>query len=75
MHGRTQLESRRNARLQKLIDATTNRDFSVLLIILALLGKLPWFLWMTAIGVHVFWLAALGVQLMSEAEPTHDPRS
>jgi hypothetical protein len=49
--------------LQKLIDATTNRDFSVLLILLALLARLEWFLWMTAIGVHVFWMAALAVQV------------
>jgi phosphatidylglycerophosphate synthase len=58
-----QPESRRNTRLQKLIDATTNRDFSVLLILLALLARLEWFLWMTAIGVHVFWMAALAVQV------------
>jgi len=65
-HGMLQPESRRNTRLQKLVDATTNRDFSVLLLLLAWLGKLPWFLWMTAIGVHVYWLLALGVQLFNQ---------
>lgn len=63
MRGLMQPESQRNSRLQKLIDATTNRDFSVLLLILAFVGKLEWFLWLTAIGVHVFWLLALGLQL------------
>jgi len=66
MRGLLQPEGRRNTRLQKLIDATTNRDFSVLLILLVLLEKLPWFLWLTAIGVHVFWLLALGVQLLNQ---------
>jgi hypothetical protein len=30
---------------------------------LVLLGKLSWFLWTTAFGVHIYWLLALGVQL------------
>ncbi len=62
MRGLMQPESQRNSRLQKLIDATTNRDFSVLLLILAFVSKLEWFLWLTAIGVHVFWLLALSLQ-------------
>jgi len=66
IHGQLSLENRRNTRLQKLIDATTNRDFSVLLILLVLAHKLPWFLWLTAIGVHVFWLLALGVQFSNQ---------
>jgi phosphatidylglycerophosphate synthase len=58
-------ESQRNTRLQKLVDAATNRDFSVLLLLLTVLDRLSWFLWVTAIGVHVFWLLALGVQLLN----------
>jgi len=69
-HGLLQPEDRRNTRLQKLVDATTNRDFSVLLIILVLLGKLAWFLWMTALGVHIYWLLALSVQLFNQPAPT-----
>jgi phosphatidylglycerophosphate synthase len=48
--------------LQRLIDATTNRDFSVLLIALACLDQLAWFLWLAAIGVHAFWMLALSLQ-------------
>lgn len=66
-HGLLQPENRRSTRLQKFVEATTNRDFSVLLLLLACLGKLPWFLWMTAIGVHLYWLLALGVQLFNPA--------
>lgn len=51
-----------NSKLQRLIDATTNRDFSVLLLILSLVDRLVWFLWMAGIGVHVFWLTALALQ-------------
>jgi phosphatidylglycerophosphate synthase len=74
VRGLLQPEGQRNTRLQKLIDATTNRDFSVLLLLLVLLDKLPWFLWVTAIGVHVFWLLALGVQLLNQpAVATSNP--
>lgn len=63
LRGLRQPETHRNSRLQKLIDATTNRDFSVLLLILAGFGRLDWFLWLTAVGVQVFWVLALGLQL------------
>jgi len=49
--------------LKKLIDATTNRDFSLLILMLALAGKLDLFLWIAGIGVHLFWIIALRLQL------------
>jgi hypothetical protein len=49
--------------LQRLLDAATNRDFSVLVFCLAVLGQLELFLWVTAIGTHVFWITALTLQL------------
>lgn len=52
-----------NRRLQKLIDGATSRDFSVLVLALACLNHLEWFLWMAAIGSHAFWVLALGLQL------------
>jgi phosphatidylglycerophosphate synthase len=69
LHGRLNAGARRNTRLQALIDATTNRDFSVLILVLAAAGRLPWFLWMAAIGVHLFWMAALSVQWMHQPVP------
>jgi phosphatidylglycerophosphate synthase len=66
LRGRRQAENRRSTRLQQLIAAATNRDFSVLLIVLAALGKLSWFLWMAAIGVHLFWLLVLAACRTSE---------
>ena len=52
-----------NTRLQTLIDRATNRDFSVLVLGLAVIQSLDWFLWMAAIGSHLFWMAALILQL------------
>ena len=47
----------------KLVNAAANRDFSLLLLILALFGKMELFLWMAGIGIHLFWLAMLVSQL------------
>lgn len=49
-------------RFQRLIDALTNRDFSVALLLCAAAGTLEAFLWAAAIGVHGFWIAALIAQ-------------
>ena len=48
-------------RLDRLIDALANRDFSLVLIICALTGTLQWFLWALAVGVNLFWLSVLGL--------------
>jgi phosphatidylglycerophosphate synthase len=53
----------RSGRLQKLINAATNRDFSVLVLFLAVCDRLDLFLWVTAVGSHVFWITALALQL------------
>ena len=55
----------KSPRLEKLIDATTNRDFSILVLVLAILGRLDLFLWMAGIGVHLFWITALYLQWQS----------
>jgi phosphatidylglycerophosphate synthase len=47
--------------LSKLLDSTANRDFSVLLLALAFLGRMELFLWMAGVGIHVFWMALLAL--------------
>ncbi|HEV2840484.1 MAG TPA: CDP-alcohol phosphatidyltransferase family protein [Chthoniobacterales bacterium] len=47
--------------LNKLLDATANRDFSILLLALAIFGRMDLFLWMAGIGIHVFWIALLAL--------------
>lgn len=49
----------------KLVDAAANRDFSLLLLILALVGKMGLFLWLAGIGIHLFWLAMLLLQVQA----------
>lgn len=33
-----------------------SRDFSVVLLLFALVGKLEWFLWLAAVGSNIFWI-------------------
>jgi phosphatidylglycerophosphate synthase len=64
---------RTNAVLQKVIDASTNRDFSVVLLVLCLFDRVDIFLWFAAIGVHIFWAFALVARAVGEPGRTHMP--
>ncbi len=44
------------ARVQFILNNMATRDFSVLLLLFALVDKLNWFLWLAAIGSNLFWL-------------------
>lgn len=44
---------------KRVTDRLTNRDFSVILLIFALLGRLDWFLWLSAFGSNIFWMVLL----------------
>ena len=72
LRGMLNPEARGNTRLQWLIDATTNRDFSVVIIVLAFANRLDLFLWAAAIGIHVFWLFLLGLQLYGRHQATKE---
>jgi len=65
---RGMLRTRLNERFQRFTNTTANRDFSVLLIALAIAQRVECFLWIAAIGVHVFWLMALWVQQRDDTE-------
>jgi hypothetical protein len=54
--------AQRSPLLSKLLDATANRDFSVLLLVLALVDRMELFLWLAGIGIHAFWIALLVLQ-------------
>ena len=45
--------------LRKVADRLTNRDFSVILLLFALGGRLDWFLWLATLGANLFWLVLL----------------
>ncbi len=63
-------EASTDSRLKRLIDAATNRDFSVLVLLLAAFDLTRIFLWLAAIGSHLFWITALAVQF-SARPPRH----
>jgi len=42
--------------IKKLLSSLTTRDFSVVVVVSAVAGKLHWFLWAAALGAHAFWL-------------------
>jgi len=62
--------SEQSSRIKRLLDASTNRDFSVLVLLLALVDLTKVFLWLAAIGSHLFWITALSIQ---SARPTQAP--
>lgn len=44
------------ARVEFILKNMASRDFSVILLFFAAIGKLIWFLWLTAIGANIFWV-------------------
>ncbi len=75
VRAKVRLQLRGKSRVQRLIDATTNRDFSVLLILCAFGEALDWFLWLAAVGSHVFWMAALTLQLLEGKAKSGDEQA
>ena len=53
--------SHRSPLANKLLDAAANRDFSILLLALAIFDQMDLFLWMAGIGIHVFWITLLAL--------------
>jgi len=70
VRGMRQPAADRSRALQKLVDSATNRDFSVLVLLLACFDQLVWFLWLAAIGSHLFWMTALALQLIPKGRKT-----
>lgn len=56
-----------DSKLEKFIDAASTRDFTALILFLAVIARLEWFLWLTGITVHIFWVTALVLQLPKRA--------
>jgi phosphatidylglycerophosphate synthase len=52
-----------DTKLEKFLDAASTRDFTALIVFLAVISRLEWFLWLTGITVHIFWITALIMQL------------
>lgn len=63
VRGRRQAAREADAELERFIDAASTRDFTVLVLVLAVVDRLDWFLWLCGIGVHGFWILLLVRQL------------
>lgn len=53
----------RSTLVDAIINEATSRDFLVLIVLFALLGRLEWMTWLAAIGSHVFWITFAVIQL------------
>jgi len=51
-----------DTRLEKFMDAASTRDFTALIVCLAFIERLDWFLWLTGFTVHIFWVTVLCLQ-------------
>jgi phosphatidylglycerophosphate synthase len=72
IRGLRQPAEERGYLLAKLMDSTANRDFTVLLLALGIIGRMDLFLWMAGIGIHLFWIALLILQIAGRSSgPRH----
>ena len=49
------LDPERRSFVESLLNSLASRDFSVLILVLALVGRVDWFLPLAAIGSNIFW--------------------
>lgn len=52
---REKLDAPRRRRVEAILERLVSRDFSVLILALALLGHVEWFLVLAAVGSNIFW--------------------
>jgi hypothetical protein len=52
---RETLDASRRRRVETILNRLVSRDFSVLILALALLGHVEWFLALAAVGSNIFW--------------------
>ena len=56
----------RRSGLARMVERVASRDYVYVLIVLAALGRLEWFIWAAAIGANLFWA---GVWLGAQGRP------
>lgn len=47
--------------LDRFYERVASRDFIYVILVLAAVGRLEWFLWTAAVGAHLFWLSLCGL--------------
>ena len=63
----------KNARLDQFIQRTANRDFSVIVLVLACLDRLIVFAWLVGIGIHVYWICIVFLGLRPHPPASSTP--
>ena len=71
MRVRMQADPANAARIDRILNRLASRDFSVLILLLALLGHSDWFLVLAACGSNIFWLFLAWQLRMSAASSRH----
>ena len=56
---------------EKIADQLARRDFIYLVIALAALGRLNWFLWMSAVGAPLYFLVLAALSLKNSTAKCH----
>jgi phosphatidylglycerophosphate synthase len=62
-------DSEQAAKVEFVLKNMASRDFSVILLLFALIGRLDWFLWLVAIGSNVFWVMLAWITRPSRIGP------
>jgi phosphatidylglycerophosphate synthase len=57
------VSGRKPTLVDAVINEATSRDFSVLVVAFALIGRLEWLAWLAAVGSHLFWMVFAVIQL------------
>ena len=55
--------AQKDARIDRILQVTANRDFSVVVLCLACIGRLDVFAWLVGIGIHIYWIGLLLVSI------------
>lgn len=66
-HGGNGLLTPNEVRRRELYERLASRDFAYLLPVAAFTGTLSWFLWATALGVNLFWIALVTIVVRKPA--------
>ncbi|MBI5629929.1 MAG: CDP-alcohol phosphatidyltransferase family protein [Elusimicrobia bacterium] len=61
------LPENRRRPLPEAIERLASRDYVYVVLLLAVMGRLEWFLWTAGAGSHLFWLALWGLALAAPA--------
>ncbi|MFN3651161.1 MAG: CDP-alcohol phosphatidyltransferase family protein [Armatimonadota bacterium] len=63
-----------NALIDAVMNEATSRDFTVLIVGCALIGRLEWIAWMAGVGSHLFWMVFAAIQLALFRTARTEPR-